>query len=200
MKERGDKGGKGNNEQHDAQSVENGKGDEAGGSRLSPEQRREALRRILAGGGIVIGADVLPDKWSNPVVDSVILPAHAATSLADPCSLSVTPVSGGYQVVVSGFVSPPSGGVDLQILVELLSGNTVVDSDTTSATTAANGQYTSPLVTLTGIGTSVRATSSIDGIDQTMCQQPIAAPTTTSTTTTSTTSTTFTSTTTSSLG
>lgn len=170
----------------------------SGQSGTSSEQRRESLRRILAGGGIVIGADSLPSKWGKPLIDSVVLPAHAATSLADPCALNVTPVSGGVQVVVSGFVSPPTGGVNVDILVELLSGASVIDSDTTSATSDGSGEYTAPPVTLSGSGTAVRATTSLDGVDQAVCQQPIGTTTTGTTSTTFTTSTsTFTSTTTS---
>ncbi len=179
----------------DSQHEEGGRSDDQTGS--SPEQRREALRKILAGGGIVIGSESLPTNWSRPVVDSIFVPAHALTSLVDPCALNVTVTSTGVNVVVSGLISPPTGGVQVQILVELLSGAVVVDSEATTATSNASGQYTSSTISLTGSGTSVRATTNIDGVDQAVCQQPLA---TTTTSTTSTTPTTFTSTTTSFFG
>jgi hypothetical protein len=45
------------------------------------ENRRKLLKSVAAGGGAIIAGKTLPKEWSRPVVDSVILPAHAATSL-----------------------------------------------------------------------------------------------------------------------
>ena len=39
--------------------------------------RRKTLRNILAATGILAGAQVVPSKWSKPIVDTVMLPAHA---------------------------------------------------------------------------------------------------------------------------
>jgi hypothetical protein len=41
--------------------------------------RRPALKAIGAGAGIAL-AGILPKSWSRPVVQSVVVPAHAATS------------------------------------------------------------------------------------------------------------------------
>lgn len=41
--------------------------------------RRKILKQTLAGGA-VISAGVASSKWSKPVIDSVVLPAHAQTS------------------------------------------------------------------------------------------------------------------------
>jgi hypothetical protein len=46
----------------------------------SNESRRKLLKSIAAGGGAVIAGKSLPENWSRPVVDSVLLPAHALTS------------------------------------------------------------------------------------------------------------------------
>lgn len=43
------------------------------------DQRRRAVRNILTGSGIVAGA-ATSGKWSKPLVDAVVLPAHAQTS------------------------------------------------------------------------------------------------------------------------
>ena len=43
--------------------------------------RRKLLKGLAAGGGAVIAGKSLPESWSRPVVDSVMLPAHAITSL-----------------------------------------------------------------------------------------------------------------------
>jgi hypothetical protein len=42
--------------------------------------RRKLLKTIAAGGGVVVAGKSLPDSWTRPVVDSVMLPAHAQTS------------------------------------------------------------------------------------------------------------------------
>ena len=53
----------------------------------SKDSRRKVLKSIAAGSGAFVAGKSLPDSWSRPVVDSVILPAHAQTSPASPgCS------------------------------------------------------------------------------------------------------------------
>lgn len=56
--------------------------------------RRKLLKSIVAGSGVVISGKSLPDSWIRPVVDSVMLPAHAQTSQI-----------AGYQFVGSWIVS-----------------------------------------------------------------------------------------------
>ena len=46
----------------------------------SSESRRKLLKSIAAGSGAIVAGKSLPDSWSKPIVDSVMLPAHAATS------------------------------------------------------------------------------------------------------------------------
>lgn len=48
------------------------------------KSRREALRKILISGGVITSASFLPDKWVKPVVDSIVVPAHALTSTFAP--------------------------------------------------------------------------------------------------------------------
>ena len=56
--------------------------------------RRDALKKILVGAGVVTGAQLLPDEWTKPVVDSIIVPAHAQSSGGGPVpSTSQVPVS-----------------------------------------------------------------------------------------------------------
>jgi hypothetical protein len=45
--------------------------------------RRNLLKGIAAGSGAVITGKSLPESWSRPVIDSVMLPAHAQTSGPD---------------------------------------------------------------------------------------------------------------------
>ena len=46
----------------------------------SSESRRKLLKSIAAGSGAIVAGKSLPENWSRPVVDSVMLPAHAQTS------------------------------------------------------------------------------------------------------------------------
>jgi hypothetical protein len=48
------------------------------------ESRRKLLKSIAAGSGAIVAGKSLPESWSKPVVDSVMLPAHAQTSPAEP--------------------------------------------------------------------------------------------------------------------
>jgi len=47
-------------------------------------RRRKALKTIVIGGSLVAIGESLPDSWRRPVVNSVLLPAHAKTSGSEP--------------------------------------------------------------------------------------------------------------------
>lgn len=54
---------------------------------MSDSSRRKLLKSIAAGSGAIVAGKNLPESWSRPVVDSVMLPAHAQTSPQPPaCS------------------------------------------------------------------------------------------------------------------
>ncbi len=42
--------------------------------------RRLVLKTLAAGGGVVVAGKTLPQSWYKPVVETVVLPAHAQTS------------------------------------------------------------------------------------------------------------------------
>lgn len=44
------------------------------------ESRRKLLKSIAAGGGAIVAGKNLPESWSRPVLDAVVIPAHAQTS------------------------------------------------------------------------------------------------------------------------
>jgi hypothetical protein len=50
------------------------------GKNMSDKSRRKLLKSIAAGGGAVMAGKSLPESWARPIVDSVVLPAHAQTS------------------------------------------------------------------------------------------------------------------------
>ena len=58
---------------------------------MSDKSRRKLLKSIAAGSGAIVAGKSLPESWSRPVVDSVMLPAHAQTSTAP----SSGPFAGG---------------------------------------------------------------------------------------------------------
>lgn len=43
--------------------------------------RRKILRTLVAGGGALTAAKITPEQWTKPVVEAVMLPSHAATSI-----------------------------------------------------------------------------------------------------------------------
>ncbi len=44
------------------------------------KDKRDSIRKILVGGGVIGVSQALPSKWKNAVVHSVVVPAHAQTS------------------------------------------------------------------------------------------------------------------------
>ncbi len=68
---------------------DNKKPEESKNAKVQPEKRK-TVRRLLTGGGIVTGAGAVGGRWTKPLVDSVLLPAHAQTSPA-PATPSPTP-------------------------------------------------------------------------------------------------------------
>jgi len=44
------------------------------------DSRRQAMKKLLTVGGIAAGSQMISSEWTRPVVESVVLPAHAQTS------------------------------------------------------------------------------------------------------------------------
>jgi hypothetical protein len=64
-------------------------GQPAGGEKLS---RRRAMK-VLGAGGVVAATLMLPSKWTKPVVESIIVPAHAQASAPPSTTLESTALS-----------------------------------------------------------------------------------------------------------
>ena len=86
----------------------------------SSESRRKLLKSIAAGSGAIVAGKSLPESWSKPVVDSVMLPVHAQTSII--CTIDITyeitvspPIDGDYGYNISYF---PGGGDAVPPVVE----------------------------------------------------------------------------------
>jgi len=46
--------------------------------------RRDAIRKLLIAGGMVSGAGALPESWTKPVIESIVIPAHAQGTATPP--------------------------------------------------------------------------------------------------------------------
>lgn len=146
------------------------------------QERRTAMKKIAVGVGVLAGYSVLPEKWTQPIVGQISLPAHAATSgvmINDPCTvtlLSGDQSSATVTIRVDGFVTPPTANLP----------TTIVAQGTVTATTAttADGTFTADLTISGGPGiTLVSVVTTVTGADGTAsCSIAIPAVPTTSTT------------------
>ena len=81
--------------------------------------RRKILRTIAGAGGAIAAGGMLPEKWTRPMVDAALLPAHAQTSsCTEPCTLSVS-------------IDWDSTSSDMDLLLET-PGGTLIDPKATT--------------------------------------------------------------------
>jgi len=104
--------------------------------------RRRLLKKLAAGSGALGAVSALPEKWRKPVVDSVILPAHAATTTA--------PASCNGKIAGSWSVSAHSanGVVNFTTTYVLSNNGTYTESGIAAGTWSLSGNT----VTLTSSG------------------------------------------------
>ena len=155
----------------------------------SNESRRKLLKSIAAGSGAVVAGKSLPENWVRPVVDSVVLPAHAQTSppeLTYSCSVvgpatidtGIIGAAGpfGYEVTNTG-TGPLSGGT--MNIVGTAGINFTADDPTISDPLAPGENF---LVSLTEISTTSCAADApaVEGTitveftsNETSCQQVV---------------------------
>jgi len=97
---------------------------------------RRRLLRAVAGSGVAVLGGLLTTRWHKPVIESVILPAHAAVSPVTPVSCPVTMVASvtpgtssaayGASVLLSG-----TGGPILLAQANTTGVNTTISGITT---------------------------------------------------------------------
>ena len=66
--------------------------------------RRKMLKSVAVGGGAIATAQALPSKWTSPVVNMVMTPAHAQTSVV----VAPTIVPGVYSTASPLAIAPAS--------------------------------------------------------------------------------------------
>jgi hypothetical protein len=98
------------------------------------QSRRRLIKTLTGTGGLILGAKALPEQWTKPVVDAVLLPAHAQAtgpSLSISCTAfpgfppEGTPIPVGTVVAVTFQLTPNPGAVG-PVLIEFLCDATVV--------------------------------------------------------------------------
>lgn len=78
------------------------------------ESKRKTLKTLLGSAGAVAGASALPEKWSKPLISSVVLPAHGQLSQCEQLDFEA-----------DFFIE---GGDSVRVFMEA-SGETVVEAD-----------------------------------------------------------------------
>ena len=110
---------------------------------------RRDLLKILSVGGVAISAKSLPEKWARPMVDSILLPAHAQMSPILPGSCTVDPVTVNIPsfapFIVAGTTVTFSGSS-----TGTLVGTSFTISDTFSVGTCLDGSPITTNFTVTG--------------------------------------------------
>ncbi len=94
---------------------------------MSDQSRRKLLKSIAAGSGAIIAGKSLPESWSKPVVDSVMLPAHAQTSVVPPVEPTVFTQTLGFNYAAGGAI----GGTMLTETFDFNLGSLVPTGDGT---------------------------------------------------------------------
>jgi hypothetical protein len=102
-------------------------------------ERRRLLKQAMAGG--IVGVALLPERWVRPVVDAVIVPAHAQTS---PAQTTTTAAPGTTNTTTT---SAPSTTI-------LTTTTTVAPSTTILTTTTTVAPSTTILTTTTTVAPS----------------------------------------------
>ena len=86
--------------------------------------RRAILKSMAAGGGAIAAGKMVPEKWTQPVIESVVLPAHAQTSPGDePTFPGLSGLYNGNTVIaglggngLNGVLVAESKGINKRIL------------------------------------------------------------------------------------
>ena len=137
---------------------------------LKSVSRRKAVKQIVGGVSALAAYNMLPVRWEKPIIEQIFLPAHAAVSgitLSDPCTAEL--VSGNQEssidvIRVSGFVTPPVGGLEVTIVGTPNGGSGGPVTVTTS--TASDGTYSAEVTMVGGPGiVGVGATTTVAGVN-----------------------------------
>jgi hypothetical protein len=132
--------------------------------------RRKAMCKIAVGVGALAGYSMLPEQWTKPIIDQIVLPAHAGTSgsaLHDPCTVEKVEGDRNSETVsirVTGFVTPPTANLPVLIIAVAAGGtNSRVEAQTV---TGPEGTFEALMTIGGGPGiSSVAVTTNVTGAD-----------------------------------
>ncbi len=95
------------------------------------QARRKTIKKLAIGASALASYSMLPEKWTKPLIEQIVLPAHAQTSgitLVNPLTLTLLSGTQGSTIVsvrVSGAVFPPTPNLSIFLQVGgALGGNT----------------------------------------------------------------------------
>ena len=135
---------------------------------LESAGRRKAVKTIVGGVTAVAAYNFLPAKWGAPVIESVFVPAHAATSgtiLNDPCSVELlqgNQTTDSVTVKVTAFVTPPTANLPVKVVGYAVGGTD--QWKIVNTTTAADGTFEAFIALGGGPGiTQVNAVTTVKG-------------------------------------
>ncbi len=103
-------------------------------NKKSNDCRRKLLKSMAAGSGAIVAGKSLPESWTKPVIDSIVLPAHAALTDGSgglPSDATTTPqatttpdcclIDGDY----CGSVDVQRGQLDIRLVVDTTGSVTI---------------------------------------------------------------------------
>ncbi|MBM9521082.1 hypothetical protein JWG39_14770 [Desulforhopalus vacuolatus] len=137
--------------------------------------RRKAVKTIVGGVTAIAAYNLLPAKWGTPYIESVFLPAHAATSgiALGECFVYIADFIGGWTgnvynasitVNVSGSVSPATQNLPATIVATPVGDEG--SAETAHTTTAADGTFSADItITVDQPITRVNVTTTVEGAD-----------------------------------
>ncbi|HSH42045.1 MAG TPA: hypothetical protein VK973_07970 [Arenicellales bacterium] len=110
--------------------------------------RRRLLRALGGSGGVVLGT-ILASKWHKPVVEAVVLPAHAQTSAVEAtasCAITLSVPSFNVSTAVANSLSLFVNGSVLGSVVHVYDGtNSPYSTSLAASSTFPPGTYTAGL-------------------------------------------------------
>lgn len=148
---------------------------------VADRSRRHAVKTIVGGVTAMAAYNLLPARWGVPVIESVLLPAHAVTSaltINDPCAVEILTgdqSTAEVEVRVNGYVTPPTGNLGVVVHVTPVGAGTPV---TVTTATADDGSFVATEMISGGPGiTRVEVTTTVTGaVGSASCRVDVDEP------------------------
>jgi hypothetical protein len=103
--------------------------------------RREALKAILAASGALVAAASLPGRWSKPMVEAGVIPAHAQGSLPD-FTVTVLEACRDLRSARIGYTDPAglvTNGDHVVVYIQIPCDTTIYDGTVGGILASGNG-------------------------------------------------------------